>query len=154
MAELCIESRSPEKTSPPGLPVGPLPIHTTTRGLRSVPYFVLHDTAMTDICALHLSYIIAHHHKPDQLLTRVPPAKSGFHAQQLIEYDTQSQCKGIIYLPNGALGNTGLKVLELADIIRNMPLDGAAEEDPEDLHTPGKSTTTPRRDSILQYTPP
>ena len=154
MAELCTESRSPEKTSLPGLPVGPLPIHTTTRGLRSVPYIVLHDTAITDICALHLSYIIAHHHKPDQLLTRVPLAKSGFHAQQLIEYDTQSQCKGIIYLPNTTLGNTGLKVLELADTIRNMPLDGAAEEDAEGLHTPEKSSTTPRRASNFHYTAP
>ena len=154
MAELCTESRSPEKTSLLGLPVGPLLIHTTTRGLRSVPYIVLHDTAMTDTCALHLSYIIAHHHKPDQLLTRVPPAKSGFHAQQLIEYDTQSQCKGIIYLPNTTLGNTGLKVLELADTIRNMPLDGAAEEDAEGLHTPGKSSTTSRRASNFHYTAP
>ena len=152
MAELCTESRSPEKTSLPGLPVGPLLIYTTTQGLRSVPYFVLHDTAMTDICALHLSYIIAHHHKPGQLLTHVPPAKQGFHAQQLIEYDSQSQCKGIIYLPNATLGNAGLKVLELADTTRDMPLDGTAEEDVEGLHTPRKSATIPRRASNFHCT--
>ena len=154
MAESCAESRSPEKTSSPGLLVGALLIHTTTRGLRSVPYFVLRDTAMTDICALHLSYIVAHHHKPDQLLTRVPPAKSGFHAQQLIECDTQSQCKGIIYLPNATLGNTGLKVLELADTIRNRPLDATAEEDAEGLPPPGKSSTTPRRASNFHCSAP
>ena len=147
VADASTESTSPEKTSLPGLPVGPLLIHTTTRGLRSVPYFILRDTIMTDICALHLSYIIAHHHKPNQLLTRVPPAKAGPHAQQLIEYDTQSQCQGIIYLPNATLGNSGLKVLELADTIRDMPLDGTAEEDAEGLHTPRKSSTIPRRAS-------
>ena len=148
------ESRSPEKTSPPGLPVGPLLVHTTTRGLRSVPYFVLRDTAMTDICALHLSYIIAHHHKPGQLLARVPPAKAGLHAQQLIEYDTQSQCQGIIYLPNATLGNAGLKALELADTIRDMPRDGTAEEDAEGSHTPAKSSTIPRRASNFHCAAP
>ncbi len=154
VADACTESRSPEKTSLPGLPVGPLLIHTTTRGLRSVPYFVLRDTAMTDICALHLSYIIAHHHKPGQLLARVPPAKAGLHAQQLIEYDTQSQCQGIIYLPNATLGSTGLKALELANTIRDMPLDGTVEEDAEGLHTPRKSNTMPRRASNSHCTAP
>lgn len=154
VADASTESTSPEKTSLPGLPGGPLLIHTTTRGLRAVPYIVLRDTAMTDICALHLSYIIAHHHKPSQLLARVPPAKAGLHAQQLIEYDTQSQCQGIIYLPNATLGNTGLKVLELAETIRDMPLDGTAEEDAEGLHTPGKLSTIPRRASTFNCTAP
>ena len=154
MADASTESTSPEKTSLPGLPVGPLLIHTTTRGLRSVPYFVLRDTAMTDICALHLSYIIAHHHKPSQLLARVPPAKAGLHAQQLLEYDTQSQCQGIIYLPNATLGNTGLKVLELADTIRDMSLDGTADEDAEGLHIPRKSSTIPGRASNFHCTAP
>ena len=153
VADASTESTSPEKTSLPGLPVGPLLIHTTTLGLRSVPYFVLRDTTMTDICALHLSYIIAHHHKPSQLLTRVPPAKAGPHAQQLIEYDTQSQCQGIIYLPNAALGSSGLKVLELADTIRDMPLDGTAEEDAEGLHTLRRSSTIPRRASNFHTAP-
>ena len=145
VADASTEATSPEKTSLPGLPVGPLLIYTTTLGLRSIPYFILRDTTMTDICALHLSYIIAHHHKPSQLLTRVPPAKAGPHAQQLMEYDTQSQCQGIIYLPNATLGNSGLKVLELADTTRDMPLDGTAEEDAEGLHTLRRSSTIPRR---------
>ena len=153
-ADASTESTSPEKTSLPGLPVGPLLIHTTTRGLRSVPYFVLRDTAMTDICALHLSYIVAHHHKPSQLLARVPPAKAGLHAQQLLEYDTQSQCQGIIYLPNATLGNTGLKVLELADAIRDLSLDGTADEDAEGLHNPRKLSTIHRRASNFHCTAP
>ena len=154
VADAITESTSPEKTGLPGLPVGPLLIHTTTRGLRSVPYFILRDTTLTDICALHLSYIVAHHHKPGQLLTRVPPAKAGPHAQQLIEYDTQSQCQGIVYLPNATLGNSGLKVLELADTTRDMPPDGTAEEDAEGLHTPRKSSTIPRRGSNFHTAPP
>ena len=49
--------------------------HPETRGLRSVPYIVLSDTSMTEICALHLSYVIASHNMPDFLLGHLPAEK-------------------------------------------------------------------------------
>ena len=69
---------------------------------------------MSDAAALYLSYIIVDHHGPQQLLTRVPPAKAGPEQQQLDAYD-ETQCRGIIYLPNRNLAKNGIKVLNLAE---------------------------------------
>ena len=150
------ESKSPEKTEAPDLPAGPLPIHKTTKGLRSVPYLILCNTSMTNTCALHLSFVVAYHHAPNRLLTRVPPPKAGSHTQQLIDYDSQSQCQGIIYLPNETLGarSAGLKVLELAEIFRVEPLEGAEEEFPESSHTQITLSNAPRRVSGAQSSSP
>ena len=83
---------------------------------------------MTDACALHLSYVIVSHNVPKQLLTRVPPAKAGPPAQQLLAYDEESRCDGIIYFPNANMGNAGLKVLELAETLRISLLEELAGE--------------------------
>ena len=73
---------------------------------------------MNDACALYLSYIIPVHQSPDQLLLHVPPAKAGVAAQQLITYDLQSGCLGIIYRPNRKLGAAGIRLLELSEQLR------------------------------------
>ena len=73
---------------------------------------------MTEASALHLSYILELHHVPEKLLTRVPNAKAGVPTQQLLSYN-ESQCRGIIYLPNPLLGSAGHKVLELAEVMRD-----------------------------------
>ena len=150
------ESKSPEKIVAPSLPAGPLPIHKTTKGLRSVPYLVFSNTSMTNTCALHLSFVVAYHHTPSRLLTRVPSPKAGTHTQQLIDYDSQSQCQGIVYLPNEKLGDrsAGLKVLELAEIFRVEPLEGAAEESPESSQTQITSSNTRRRVSSAHSSSP
>ena len=111
---------------------------------------------MTNTCALHLSFVVAYHHAPNRLLTRVPPPKAGTHTQQLIDYDSQSQCQGIIYLPNETLGarSAGLKVLELAEIFRVEPLEGAEEESPESSHTQITSSNAPRRVSDARSSSP
>ena len=105
-------------------------LYATTRGLRSVPYIVLSDCGMTEAGALHLSYILEVHHLPERLLTRVPHAKAGAPTQQLVSYN-ESQCRGIIYLPNPLLGSAGHKVLELTEVIRdgysNYALEGFCE---------------------------
>lgn len=100
-----------------------------TNGLRSVPYLVFSGTAMTDACALHLSYIIACHDTPYRLLEHVPPAKAGLPAQQLEVYDQVLGCQGIIYRPNDRIGGAGTKVLELAELDRR----GSLMEMTEDL---------------------
>ncbi len=99
-------------------------MYATTQGLRSVPYIVLSDSGMTEAGGLHLSYILECHHVPERLLTRVPQAKAGAPAQQLLSYD-ESQCRGIIYLPNPLLGSAGHKVLELAEVMRDSYLNRA-----------------------------
>ncbi|KAL9131214.1 MAG: hypothetical protein Q9217_000816 [Psora testacea] len=104
---------------------------------------------MDEFSALHLSYILANHHPPNQLLIRVPPAKAGPHAQQLSAYDSETKCRGIIYLPNPTLSNAANKVLELAEKVRdglqgssasnnieeqNVDEDGANSIDRETFH--------------------
>ena len=92
-----------------------------------MPYIVLSNTSIDDTSALHLSYVLANHHTPAQLLSRVPSAKAGSHAQQLLAYDTETGCMGVVYLPNASLSSAASKVLELAEIARrtlqNTPRD-------------------------------
>ncbi|KAF6221371.1 hypothetical protein HO133_002226 [Letharia lupina] len=139
-------SKFPQKAGlPPSQLESPL-TYATTRGLRSVPYIVLSNSEMTEAGALHLSYILAIHHVPKRLLTRVPHAKAGASAQQLLSYD-QSQCRGIIYLPNPLLGSAGHKVLELAEVMRDGYLDCLADDSPEFPKTPIMSTNMLKRAS-------
>lgn len=115
-----IESVVVDQTEP-GSSLGhaePLNIYLTTKGLRSVPYLILSNTGMTEACALHLSYVIGGHNMPEKLLCRVPVAKAGPHTQQLLAYDSETRCRGIVYLPNSHLGGAGMKVLELAEAVR------------------------------------
>ena len=101
---------------------------------------------MTEAGALHLSYILEVHHAPERLLTRVPPPKAGTPAQQLLSYD-ESQCRGIIYLPNPLLGSAGHKVLELAEVMRDSNLDYTADDSLEPSETRNVSTNRLRRAS-------
>lgn len=115
-----IESVVVDRTEP-GSSLGhaeALNIYVTTKGLRSVPYLILSNTGMTEACALHLSYVIGSHNMPEKLLSRVPVAKAGPHTQQLIAYDSETRCRGIVYLPNSHLGGAAMKVLELAEAVR------------------------------------
>ncbi len=92
--------------------------YVTTRGIRSVPYIILSNTSMTDVCALHLSYVLACHHLPGQLQARVPPAKAGPSTQQLETYNANSGCQGIVYLPNEGISSAGARLLEIAEYAR------------------------------------
>ena len=131
---MLVDSISPQKQSPSKLGQSTLQsnmlrIYRTTRGLRSVPYLILSNTAMTESCALHLSYIITSHRLPHQLLSRVPPAKAGQSAQQLEAYDKDSGCQGVVYLPNSTLTVVGTKVLDLSELARVGALDDTAQSE-------------------------
>ena len=99
---------------------------------------------MTETGALHLSYILEFHQTPKRLLAWVPHAKAGAPAQQLLSYD-ESQCRGIIYLPNPLLGSSGHKVLELAEVMRDGCLDYAADDFPGPSETQINPTSMSRR---------
>lgn len=124
----CSDLKSSEKSGQATAQAELQSFYASTHGLRSVPYLVFSDTAMTDACALHLSYAVASHNVPIQLLTRVPPAKAGPPAQQLLAYDEESRCQGILYFPNAKIGNAGLKVLELSEASRISLLEEIAQE--------------------------
>ncbi|MCJ1393223.1 hypothetical protein MMC18_006095 [Xylographa bjoerkii] len=136
---------SPRRSSTIAIPSH---LYLKTRGLRSLPYLVLANTMMDDICALHLSYLIANHSSPQHLLHYVPPAKAGLPAQQLEAYGQIKGCQGIVYRPNTALGSAGNKVLELAELARK----GTSEETIIQAHfqevdIPSSPSATGRRGS-------
>lgn len=114
--------------------------YATARGLRSIAYLIFSDTAMTECCGLHLSYIIQQHLPPKQLLKRVPPAKAGPPAQHLSAYDLDQRCQGLVYFPNTTLGTTGTKVLELAErarrnLLEELDLDSPESQPEEGIHS-------------------
>ena len=148
-----LDSKSPEKIPPDKQP-DLFQTYSTTKGLRSTPYLIFSNTAMNEACALHLSYIIASHKLPDQLLSRVPSAKAGPPAQQLDAYDLSSGCRGVVYLPNPSLDSAAIKVLELSELARSGFLDGTAQEkSTEELKAPPKETRVPRRSSEARANP-
>lgn len=102
---------------------------------------------MTETCALHLSYVIPFHSTPEQLLQRVPPAKAGAQLQQLINYNTETRCQGIIYHPNIELGTTGTKVLRLAEMVRRGLLDEMDEASSEASPLPAARVSSAKRTS-------
>ncbi|MCJ1469659.1 hypothetical protein MMC07_008295 [Pseudocyphellaria aurata] len=123
-----------------------LQTYATTRGLRSVPYLILSQTAMEETCALYLSYIVVCHNKPEQLLTRVPAAKAGPPAQHLLAYDNETRCRGIVYLPNSQLGTAAMKVLDLSEAVREGLFDDLdSEENSEEVSPVLKSANATRK---------
>lgn len=113
-------------------------IFATSRGLRSIPYIIVNNTSMTDACALHLSYVLENHNLPKQLLPYVT-AKAGALAHEYEAIDPTASCQGIVYLPNDTLGSAGLKVLEMAELVRK----GADAEESQWDASPYKSSYMP-----------
>ena len=86
-------------------------------GLRAVPYLILNNCSMTDSGALHLSYVLAHHYYPEQLMCQLKP---GPIATQLGEYNHRTHCWGLVYVPNEGLTDAGVKLLALAEDARKQ----------------------------------
>ena len=124
-----------------------------THGLRSVPYIIFSNTAMTDLCALHLSYIVENHSLPEQLLPHVPAGKAGPLAQQLESNDATAICQGIIYLPNAKLGSAGTKVLGISELVRKGEEDEFSDADESQPKLPSVQSTDPRRISDAGFSP-
>ena len=109
---------------------------------------------MTEASALYLSYIVACHNLPDQLLAYVAPAKAGPPAQQLEAYDSSSGCCGIVYLPNSGLGSVGAKVLELSEQRRPGRFKEKSQtENTEALKKPSRLESSIRKSSDTQVSP-
>ncbi|OCL14573.1 hypothetical protein AOQ84DRAFT_21349 [Glonium stellatum] len=98
------------------------------RGLRAIPYLILNNCSMTDSGALHLSYILAHHYYPQQLVCQLKP---GPISTQLDEYNQRTHCWGLVYLPNDSLTESGVKLLALAEDARKQLNNSFAT--PEDV---------------------
>jgi hypothetical protein len=84
-------------------------------GLRSIPYIILSHACIGDAGVLHLSYILAHHYWPQNLITELK--KGSCEAQRRIE-DDATQCFGIVYTQNDEVSSFGKKLLEHAEAAR------------------------------------
>ena len=129
-----LTAKAPKLTEQSGLSKE---LFATTKGVRALPYLVLANSLVDDASALYLSYIIVQHHDPHVLGTRVPAAKAGQSAQQLAAYDSQPQCRGIIYCPNESLENSAIRVLSLAEKVRDKFTIGDGDNRNANMSTQG-----------------
>lgn len=91
-----------------------------TEGLRSIAYIYLRDVGMTDLSALHLSFLLPYHQPPHVLLRRldagIPDPTLGREDEL---YAPDSLCRGVIYdIDNPELGTLGRKILESVERVR------------------------------------
>ncbi|ODQ53306.1 hypothetical protein SAICODRAFT_70905 [Saitoella complicata NRRL Y-17804] len=96
-------------------------------GMRSIPYILLSDNEVTDVGALHLSYVLPAHPVPDQVIPHLPPLKPS-HLMPTIESqgldfaneeEADAECYGVLYSPNRGISHTGWKLLEAAERFRS-----------------------------------
>ncbi|KAF1991998.1 hypothetical protein K402DRAFT_459205 [Aulographum hederae CBS 113979] len=116
------------------------------QGLRAVPYIILMFTKMDDGGALWYSYILTQHYFPQHLLS---PLKRGVAANLLHEYDTTTNCFGLVHLPNNDVepSETGKRLLAQAETVRQelLVVDASSEESYVEINAMSSSK---RRDSI------
>ena len=82
---------------------------TPTRGLRSIAYIYIRDVGMTDLSALHLSFLLPYHQLPHVLLRRlfvgIPDPTIGREDEL---YAPDSLCRGVMYdIDNPELSTLG-----------------------------------------------
>jgi hypothetical protein len=93
---------------------------TPTRGLRSIAYIYIRDVGMTDLSALHLSFLLPYHQLPHVLLRRldagIPDPTIG---REDDLYAPDSLCRGVMYdIDNPDLSTLGRKILESVEKVR------------------------------------
>jgi hypothetical protein len=95
-------------------------IAVPTSGLRSIAYIRFHNVAMTDLSALHLTFLLPYHQLPHVLLRRldsqVPDPTLG---REDDLYDPESLCRGVMYdIDNADLSPLAKKILESVEKVR------------------------------------
>ena len=90
------------------------------RGLRSIAYIYIRDVGMTDLSALHLSFLLPYHQLPHILLRRLDAGISDLTLGREDElYDPGSLCRGVMYdTGNTELSSLGRKILESVEKVR------------------------------------
>jgi hypothetical protein len=90
------------------------------RGLPSIAYIHLNNVGMTDLSALHLTYLLPYHNLPHVLLRRldsqIADSTSNIHEDEL--YDPDSLCRGIMYDLDQDISPLGKKILESVEKVR------------------------------------
>jgi len=91
-----------------------------SRGLRTIAYIDFSKVGMTDLSALHLTYILPYHHLPHILLRRLDPQIPESGGDEL--YDPDSFCRGItlgsLGLDQGEFSSPAKRILEHVEKVR------------------------------------
>ncbi|PWY88401.1 hypothetical protein BO70DRAFT_286582, partial [Aspergillus heteromorphus CBS 117.55] len=95
--------------------------YACTRGLRSIPYFILSDVGMSNTSAIHLLSMLNVQRTPDHLLNFLPPGKA------LTLPESAPLCKSIIWRPCHELTAYTLRMLEVAEALRENKFDTESE---------------------------
>ncbi|RDW65860.1 uncharacterized protein DSM5745_09599 [Aspergillus mulundensis] len=113
--------------------------YACTRGLRSVPYFILSSIELENSSAIHLSRILATQRASEQLLTFLPPGK----ASAIPE--AAEEGKSIIWLPNNSFAATARRLLDVTvsilahkakdQVQEASDVEGRTDEEDEDTET-------------------
>ncbi|KAL4779305.1 hypothetical protein BJX76DRAFT_351904 [Aspergillus varians] len=88
--------------------------YACTRGLRSVPYFILSDLALKNSSAVHLSCMLATQRASEQLLTFLPPGKAS-----AIPGSAQDD-KSLIWQPNEGFTDFAKRFIDMTESIREF----------------------------------
>ncbi|KAL3265028.1 hypothetical protein ABHI18_000152 [Aspergillus niger] len=91
--------------------------YTCTRGLRSIPHLVLSEIGLSNTSALHLESMIRIQQTPEHQLDFLPPGKSVTLPQ------TAPLCKSIIWRPTNDLPPYTVRLLEVAESLRDVMSD-------------------------------
>ncbi|GKZ80726.1 hypothetical protein AnigIFM56816_004953 [Aspergillus niger] len=91
--------------------------YTCTRGLRSIPHLVLSEIGLSNTSALHLESMIRIQQTPEHQLDFLPPGKSVTLPQ------SAPLCKSIIWRPTNDLPPYTVRLLEVAESLRDVMSD-------------------------------
>lgn len=86
--------------------------YACTRGLRSIPYFILSEIEVKNSSAVHLSRMLATQRASEQLLEFLPPGKAS-----VIPGSARGD-KSIIWKPNDGFTTSAKRLLEVTEVIR------------------------------------
>lgn len=121
-----------------------------TRGLRSIAYIHLNDVGMTDLSALHLTYLLPYHQLPHILFRRVDtqiPDPTTFREDVL--YNPENFCRGVLYdFDNPELTQLGKKILESVEKVRRAGGIPPPLPQPVSLLSAGYTSVPPSPDSF------
>lgn len=110
--------------------------YACTRGLRSIPYFIVSGVCTSNADAIHLSSMLSLQRSPEQLLAFLPSGKT------ITLPETAAQCKGIIWLPSNDLDMVACKMVEMGEAIRLLSSDDSEVVDQLSSNEDGQSYTT------------
>ncbi|KAL4881934.1 hypothetical protein BJY04DRAFT_217636 [Aspergillus karnatakaensis] len=97
--------------------------YACTRGLRSIPYFILSDISLQSSSAVHLSRMLAIQRDTEQLLAFLPPVKASTIPEAAVDN------KSLIWQPNDGLAAPAKRLLELTEQIRESKSKTQAESE-------------------------